>query len=163
LRALRLYRDETNLGARPDLWGTIEAALDRSRFLILMASPEAARSPWVDREVAHWLTTKGEGSLLVVVTDGRVAWDAARGTFDAARTTALPPAALRGLTREPFWIDLTWASDPARDLHIEDARFRDAVASLAATIHGVDKDAITGEDLRERRRVLRLAYGAVAA
>ncbi len=35
LRAVRLYRDETNLGARPDLWGAIETALDQSRYLFL--------------------------------------------------------------------------------------------------------------------------------
>src|SRR5262245_38745848 len=50
VRAVRPYRDETNLSARPDLWKAIEAALDASRFLLLMASPEAASSHWVERE-----------------------------------------------------------------------------------------------------------------
>src|SRR4051794_9730463 len=38
-RLLRIFRDETSLGVTPHLWPTIRQALDRSRFLILMASP----------------------------------------------------------------------------------------------------------------------------
>ena len=40
-------------GGRPS-WGSIEAALKGSRFFILLASPESARSVWVQREVAFW-------------------------------------------------------------------------------------------------------------
>ena len=43
-RALRLFRDDTSLSATPNLWPTIEQALGQSRFLILLASPEAAAS-----------------------------------------------------------------------------------------------------------------------
>ena len=46
-RALRLFRDDTSLTATPHLWPSIEKALGQSRFLILMASPEAAASRWV--------------------------------------------------------------------------------------------------------------------
>lgn len=159
LRAVRLFRDETNLGARPDLWGAIRAELDRSRFLLLMASPESAASTWVDQEAAHWLATKGADTLLIVVTGGNVAWDPARGAFDPAATNALPPAVLRSVTAEPFWIDLAWVQDPARDMRLENPAFRGAVASIAATLRGTDKDALIGEDLVQRRRAMRLAYG----
>jgi probable HAF family extracellular repeat protein len=46
-RALRVFRDDTGLAATPSLWDTIEQALGQSRYLILLASPEAAASPWV--------------------------------------------------------------------------------------------------------------------
>jgi hypothetical protein len=45
-RALRVYRDDTSQSATPHLWGAVVQALDQSRFLILLASPEAAASPW---------------------------------------------------------------------------------------------------------------------
>src|ERR1700686_361087 len=54
-RALRLFRDDTSLSASPHLWPSIEKALGQSRFLILMASPEAAASRWVNQELAWWL------------------------------------------------------------------------------------------------------------
>src|SRR3954451_14489833 len=41
---LRIFRDETNLSATPHAWPTIELNLDRARFLLLMASPNAATS-----------------------------------------------------------------------------------------------------------------------
>src|SRR5262245_66354098 len=40
-RAVRLFRDDTSLSATPQLWPSILAALAQSRFLILIASPEA--------------------------------------------------------------------------------------------------------------------------
>ncbi len=51
-RALRVFRDDTSLSATPSLWPSIEQALGQSRFLILIASPEAAASTWVNKEVA---------------------------------------------------------------------------------------------------------------
>jgi hypothetical protein len=54
-RALRVFRDDTSLSATPHLWPTIEQALGESRFLILLASPEAAASQWVNKEVDWWL------------------------------------------------------------------------------------------------------------
>ena len=44
LRALNIFRDQTNLSVTPHLWETIENALRQSRFLIYMASPGAAQS-----------------------------------------------------------------------------------------------------------------------
>src|SRR5215467_8094569 len=53
-RALRVFRDDTSLSATPHLWPSIERALSQSRFLILLASPEAAASQWVNQEIAYW-------------------------------------------------------------------------------------------------------------
>src|ERR1700751_5932792 len=72
-RALRLFRDDTSLSATPGLWLRIEQALGQSRFLILRASPEAAASQWVDKEVAYWLDRKGPDTLLIALTDGDLA------------------------------------------------------------------------------------------
>ena len=38
-RTLRVFRDQTNLQASPDLWGTIDDAMSSSRWLLLVASP----------------------------------------------------------------------------------------------------------------------------
>jgi hypothetical protein len=73
-RALRVFRDTTNLAASPGLWSSIEEALASSVWLVLMASPEAARSKWVNREVAWWLNNKSPQRLLVVLTEGEFAW-----------------------------------------------------------------------------------------
>ena len=41
-RALRIFRDDTSLSATPHLWPSIEEALARSRYLILLVSPQSA-------------------------------------------------------------------------------------------------------------------------
>src|SRR5262245_65690 len=38
-RALRVFRDETGLSVNPHLWGSIERAMDESRYFVLLASP----------------------------------------------------------------------------------------------------------------------------
>lgn len=53
-RALRVFRDNSSLAATEALWPSVQAAMDASRYFILLASPEAAASPWVAREVSYW-------------------------------------------------------------------------------------------------------------
>ena len=63
---------------------------------------------------------------------------------------------------EPRWIDLRWAARDAGDLSLRNPLFRDAVAEVGAPLHGRPKDELVGEDVRQHRRALRLARGAVA-
>src|SRR5215472_5407010 len=91
-RALRVFRDDTSLSATPHLWPTIEQALGQSRFLILLASREAAASQWVSKEVAYWLEHKSADTLLIAVTDGTLTWDNAANDFIWSDKTPLPPA-----------------------------------------------------------------------
>lgn len=52
-RSMRVFRDDTNLDAHPDLWGKIATALHESSHLILMASPDSAKSKWVHQEITR--------------------------------------------------------------------------------------------------------------
>src|ERR1700716_284657 len=78
-RALRVFRDDTSLSATAHLWPSIEQALRASRFFVVLASPIAAASKWVNKEVAFWLDRPGVGTLLIGVSDGDLAWDEALG------------------------------------------------------------------------------------
>jgi hypothetical protein len=73
LRALRVFRDDTDLTASPDLWGRITEALDRSRFFVVTLSPQAAASQRVDKEISYWLEHRGRDQLLLVFGRGTVA------------------------------------------------------------------------------------------
>jgi tetratricopeptide (TPR) repeat protein len=159
-RALRMFRDDTSLSASPELWGSIEQALGQSRFLILITSPEAATSPWVDKEVAHWLEHNGLSRLLIALTDGELVWNEAAADFYWSETTPLPPSLRGRFASEPFWIDLRPHRDTASP---HDAKFADLAADFAATIHGRPKEDLLSQELRQQRRALRLALSAVAA
>ena len=159
-RALHIFRDESGLSTNPDLWLSIERAMADSEWFVLLASPDAARSEWVNKEVSRWLATKSADRILAVVTDGTWEWDAVGGDLRTG-STAVPPA-LQGVFRnEPRSLDLRWART-ATDLDLRNTRFRSAVADLAAPMHGVAKDELEGEDIRQHRRARRLARGGVA-
>src|SRR5215471_924084 len=90
LRALHIFRDQTNLAVNPGLWSSIREALDQSSFFILLASPEAAASPWVAKEAEYWISRNGPSHLLLVLTDGNLKWDRSSGAFKSEDSNALP-------------------------------------------------------------------------
>ncbi len=158
-RAVRVFRDTVSLSANPGLWSSIETALASSAWLVLMASPEAARSPWVDREVAWWRANKSPQRLLVVLTEGEFAWDDGAGQGDGA-SVALPPALRGAFGEEPRWVDLRWLRD-VDQVDQSNPRWRECVADVAAAVRGVAKDELVGEHIRQHRRTMRLARGGV--
>jgi hypothetical protein len=134
-QALRVFRDMVSLAANPGLWVSIEQALASSAWLVLMASPEAARSKWVDREVAWWLAHKSPQRLLVVLTEGELTWgeDAEGG---AGANAALPPALRGAFLEEPRWVDLRWLHD-VDQVDQSNPRLRECVADIAAAVREV--------------------------
>jgi hypothetical protein len=104
VRALRIFQDQASLSANPALWPTIENALGSAEWFILLASPEAANSPWVEKEIDFWHRNKTVERLLIVQTDGEIA-DQDKNDFDWTRTTALPRRLSEVFTDEPRWID----------------------------------------------------------
>src|SRR5262245_23541512 len=74
-RALHVFRDNTGLTANPGLWTSIATAMDSAEWFVFLASPEAAASPWVQREIEHWLEHRDIDHILPVVTDGEWVWD----------------------------------------------------------------------------------------
>jgi hypothetical protein len=76
LRALRVFRDKTSLHLAPALWPLIQQALMASEYFLLLCSPDAAQSQWVQNEVAEWLRLNGGADkLLLVLTEGEMVWD----------------------------------------------------------------------------------------
>jgi WD40 repeat protein len=160
-RALRVFRDQTGLSANPHLWTSIVDALDSSRWFILLSSPDAARSEWVGREIAHWVEHKGAEYILPVVTDGTWTWDEGAGDLHRS-STAAHPALFGVFQEEPRHVDLTWARSEVQ-VDPRDGRFLDAVAELAAPLRGVPKDELAGEEVRQHRRTVRTAWTAATA
>jgi WD40 repeat protein len=154
-RALRVFRDDASLSATPGLWPTIQQSLGQSRFLILLASPEAAASPWVNKELAYWLEHKGVDTLLIALTDGELVWDAARGDFGAH--APLPVVVMGRFPAEPRWVDLTAYREGADK---RDAKFIELAANFAAAICGLPKEDLLSQEVRQQRRALALAWSA---
>ena len=66
-----VFRDQDELPIASNLTENIEQALDRSEFLIVICSPETAKSPWVLREIDYFLKHHDRDHVLAVLADGR--------------------------------------------------------------------------------------------
>ena len=161
LRAMRVFRDKTGLSVTPELWGSIQKALADSDYFILLASPAAAQSQWVGQEVDWWLRNRSADRLLIVWTDGGLAWDRAAGDFDWNGTTALPRRLEKVFAEEPNHLDLRFAKTHAH-LSLRQPQFLEAVAGLSATLQGRALDDMIGEDIRQHRQTMRWLRVAVA-
>src|SRR5262245_38605703 len=159
-RALRVFRDDTSLSATPTLWPAIEQALGETRYLILLASPEAAASQWVNKEAAFWLEHKSAAMLLIALTEGEIAWDHAGGDFVWKEGSPLPPALKGRFASEPKWIDLRAYRAGTRP---RDNKFKELGADFAAAIHGVPKEDLLSQELNQQRRALTLAWSAAGS
>src|SRR3990172_7699891 len=148
LRAMRVFRDKTSLSATPELWPTIEKAMSESEYFLLLASPQAAASRWVQQEVDWWLEHRSVDKLFILVTDGELIWDRPTGDFDWTKTTALPRDLRAQFRDEPLYVDLRWAKT-ADNLSLRHSQFRGAVLDIAAPLHGKPKDELDGEDVRQ--------------
>jgi WD40 repeat protein len=162
MRALRVFRDETGLSVNPELWTSISSAMRSSRWFVLLCSPDGAASEWVNREIDEWAAHHPAGHILPVLTEGALVWDPELGDYDPARSNAPPPSLQGRFAEEPRHLDLRWARGE-EDLDLRHSRFRAAVADLAAPMHGVAKDELEGEDVRQHRRARRLARAGVAS
>jgi hypothetical protein len=108
-RAIRIFRDETNLPPSSKLSSSIKQALAASDYLILLASRSAAQSDWVQQEVDWWIVNRSVDTILIVLTDGELIWDNSTKDFDWLKTTALPRALEKAFQEEPNHLDLRYA------------------------------------------------------
>ncbi|WP_162525837.1 MULTISPECIES: TIR domain-containing protein [unclassified Mycobacteroides] len=161
LHALRVFRDKTDLAASPSLWAKLSEALDKSRYLVVVLSPNSAGSEWVNKEIDYWLKHRGRNNLVLVMADGTLLWDDSNGRFDPDNSTAAPPALATpdSLGTEPVYIDVS--HDNPWD--IQNPTFRDKLTDIAAPIHGKPKYELASDDLREQQRFRRFRRLAITA
>ena len=75
-RALSVFLDQASLEASSGLRTSLVEKLDDAEFLVLLATPESAESPWVNEEITHWLDSRdGAGRIRLVLTGGTLDWN----------------------------------------------------------------------------------------
>lgn len=131
-----IFRDTAELTAHHSLSEKIQDAVTGSRVLIVLCSPAAKSSHWVNQEIHLFRKIHGEASILCVL---------AEGTPD----TAFPPALLEG-GREPLAANLGGSKDS----------FRLGVTQIAAAMLGVGLDTLIQRDTRRKRRRLQSVTAA---
>jgi len=144
-----VFLDRKEFRGGPDLFQEIAPALENSRSLIVLCSPSAAASEWVDQEIRYFQAIGRQDRIFAVIVDA-----GPRGV-----TTDAIPLALR--RRKNPDGSISELEPLAADL--KNDGFRNAALKVIAGILGVDFDALKRRDQirRRRRRVAAVVLGIV--
>jgi WD40 repeat protein len=160
---IKIFRDEKYIVPNIDLPRLITDALDDSEFLLLLASPEAARSPWVQDELRHWCAEPDRAkNLIILLLEGHIAVDSVTKQIDWQQTDALPHLLANHMSSVPYYLDFT-QGDYQPGTGLRHPAFRHAVNAITARFRGIELNDMIGIEVRQHRRNLRLRNAAVAA
>ena len=148
-RLFPIFRDRDELASSTDLSESIQQAMADSEAMILVCSPESARSQWVNEEVRRFRETRGDERIFCLLVAGSPKVDAADCAFPAAllRSDEGKPA------REPLAADASEGGDGKRN----------ALLKIAAALLGVGIDELKRRDAQWRARLWAMvAAGSLA-
>jgi len=126
-----VFRDREDLSSASNLNDRLVEALAASRFLIVVCSPNAADSRWVNEEIRRFRELHGADRILCLLVDGEA----------GGEPSPFPAALLEGGDREPLAADpRSWADGKTL-----------ARQKIIAGMLGVRLDVLRQRDLRRRR------------
>jgi tetratricopeptide (TPR) repeat protein len=149
-RVSPVFRDRDELHAGSDLKASVQDALSRSRWLIVVCTPDSARSPWVNREIIEFKKLHGERRVLALIARGEpFASDMPGREAEECFPTALRRALTaegkaEGEALEPIAADMRREGDGAHR----------AALKLLAGMLGVPFDELVRRDVQRRVRWL---------
>jgi tetratricopeptide (TPR) repeat protein len=134
-----VFRDRTELAADADLAARIETALAESAYLIVVCSPHAAQSRWVEKEIVTFRALHGTARIFSVIAS-----DSPLGSHLDCFPPALRYSAGAADRPEPIAVDLREGKDGRRVARLK----------LVAGMLGVGLDELVRRDDRRRHRRL---------
>ena len=158
-RLTPIFRDRHELAASGDLGEEIEEAIVGSRFLIVLCSPAAAKSRWINEEIICFKKRHDEDRILAVILDGEPYASDIPGREDEE---CFPPALRvhydsRGRATanriEPLAADMRESGDGRRM----------GLLKIAAGMLGVGLDDLAQREAHRRQRHLYLVTAASVA
>ena len=156
-RLIPIFKDREELAASGDLGDGLKAALAASQFLIIIASPAAARSRWVNEEVRSFKAIHGESCVLVAIAAGE---PFATTMVGREAEECFPPAVRFRLAADGSVGDLP-AEPLAADLRPHGDGKRLAKLKLVAGLTGLKlDDLVQREGQRRAQRMRWIAVGA---
>ena len=142
-----VFRDRDDLSSATDLGGTVSQALAESENLIVVCSPDAAASHWVNEEIRQFAQLGRTDRIFCIIVNGEPADD---GSVSNCFPTALKEIGFN----EPLAADVRkWA----------DGKYN-AKLKLIAGLLGLRLDELLQRDLhrrRKRRTIFSLGFIAV--
>jgi tetratricopeptide (TPR) repeat protein len=136
-----IFRDREELSAGDDLSRQVQDALEASRALIVLCSPAAKASAWVNKEIQSFRELHPDRPIIAALIAGEP-------------DEAFPPALTQGSLTEPVAADFRKSGDG----------WRLGLMKLVAGLTGLAlNDLVQRESQRQLRRVTVITLGSLAA
>jgi hypothetical protein len=154
-RLFPIFRDRVELSSSPNLSQAIRDALEASAYLIVICSPAAAKSRWVNQEVIEFIKLGRADRIHALIVDGEPSSEGEGGCFPPALHSKLGP-------------DGDVIPDPSREVLAADLRpdadgKDDAKLKLIAGLLGIAFNSLRRREVAAARRRLLITQGIAAA
>jgi eukaryotic-like serine/threonine-protein kinase len=147
-----IFRDRDDFAAGHSLTEQTLAALASSQFMVVLCSPSAAQSTYVNEEIRRYKVLGGSSRIVPMIVDG-VPGDPDRECFPRAlRFRVSSEGTLTGECEEPVAADARPEGD-GKEL---------AKQKIIAGLLGLDLDEIIRREARSRKRGLRIRNSIIA-
>ena len=147
-----VFLDRAELPTSSDLAVSVREALTAARYLIVICSPAAARSRWVNEEIRSFKVLGRADRILCLIVAGEPSGSVDEECF---------PAALRFVVDDERVTDRPAGEPMAADIRPQKDSRRDAQLKIVAGLLGVPLDRLRQRELARRQR--RLAIIATAS
>ena len=138
-----VFRDRDELASGSDLAAAVRQGLEDSAFLIVVCSPNGARSRWVNEEIRSFIAMGRRDRIRLIIVAGEP-------MSADPELSALPPAILEGAEGEPLAADARPGQDGKQGAKLK----------LLAGLLGVPYDELRQREAARRQRRLAIIAGA---
>ena len=154
-----IFRDREELSASNNLGEKIQAALASSKNLIIICSPAAAKSKWVNQEILTFKQNNRDAQLFSVIVEG----EPYASTMPGREAEECFPPALRFEVNADGTLSDSPAEPLAADLRPHADGKRLGFLKLLSGMIGVGLDEVVQRDMkRSRKRVTAITTGSLA-
>ena len=140
-----IFIDESDLIAKGTLWTGIKSNLDRSNYIILICSPSSAKSPYVNDEIAYFISQGRTDHIIPLIVEG------VPHSGDP-ETECFPPAIL-ALPREQELLGID----------LQKFGMYEAFIRVIATLLKLDIDDFIARNAKEKRKKAAIFVSVIAA
>ena len=132
-----VFRDQSELTVSSDLSEIIHDALDRSEYLIVVCTPDAAQSEWVNEEIKYFLSNHDRDHVMAVLASGEP-------------EESFPPALTDEITEDGTvrYIEPLAANVSADNMFSRSVQFRSEVLRILSVLIGCGYDTLYRRDHR---------------
>ena len=149
----KVFRDEDELPASSSLSGSITYALDHSKYLIVVCTPDLPKSAWCEQEIRYFTEKYGHDRVIAVLADGEPS-----ESFSPLMLHAYDGEGNATADLEPLAANIA-----GKDHTIDRKAFRKEIVRVYAALIGCPFDALWQRERRRRTNTLLALAGVSAA